>query len=141
MRRIVFRHDSGLTLLELVFAVGVVGVALAFLFGSLVNLSVASNMTQNRAIAATHLATVMEEFKTLDFAQQLAYVPPLFQNLGPSEVVQLEIVLADGSTINLPVDPLTVGVLPNPMLVRCTVNWLGTSNRPLTLDASQFFQR
>ncbi len=133
----------GFTLLELMFAAGVVGLALAFLFGSLVTITMASNLTQNRAIVATHISTVMESLHGAGLQQLLTYTPPTFTALGhgAAEVVQVEAILTDGSVLALPVDPTTVGPLPNPLLVRCRVNWIGAGNRPLTLDASRFFYR
>jgi type II secretory pathway pseudopilin PulG len=132
-----------MTLLELMFAAGIVGMALAFLFGSLVTISLASNLTQNRAIVATHIATVMEELHGAGLQQLLTYTPPVFTGLGlgAAEIVQVEAVMDDGSVLALPVDPATVGPLPNPLLIRCRVNWIGAENRLLALDASQFFYR
>lgn len=131
----------GMTLLELMFAAGVVGLALAFLFGSLVTITMASNLTQNRGIAVSHMATVMEELHGAGLQQLLTYTPPVFTNLGTSEVVQLEAILDSGTVLALPADPATVGPLPNPLLIRCRVSWIGVENRPLTLDASQLFYR
>jgi len=131
----------GMTLLELMFAAGVVGLALAFLFGSLVTISLASNLTQNRGKAATHLATVMEELHGAGLQQLLTYAPPPFTGLGTSELVQLEAILDDGTVITLPVDPAAVGTLPNPLLIRCRVSWIDVENRPMALEASQFFYR
>lgn len=131
----------GMTLLELMFAAGVLGLALAFLFGSLVTIALASNLTQNRGIAATHVATVMEELHGAGLQQLLTYVPPVFTNLGASEVVQLEAILDNGTVITLPVDPATVGPLPNPLLIRCRVSWIDAQNRPMALEASQLFYR
>ncbi len=133
---------GGFTLLELMFAAGIVGLALAFLFGSLITISIASNLTQNRAIAGTHIVRVFEELRGASLQQILTYTPPVIQELGPSasETVRLEALLGAGYVV-LPVDPTTVASAPNPLLLRCTVTWTGAENRPLSLDASQFFYR
>lgn len=135
------RNCRGFTLLELMFAAGIVGLALVFLFGSLVTISLASTLTQNRSVAATHLTTVMEQLHGLGLEQLLTYTPPTFQNLGQTETVQVEAVLDDGGVLTLPVDPSTVGPLPNPLQIRCRVSWIAVENRPLSLEVSRLYYR
>jgi len=136
------KHNSrGFTLLELMFAAGIVGLALVFLFGSLITISLASTLVQNRSVAATHISTVMEELHGLNLQQMLTYTPPAFQNLGLTETVQLEAVQSDGSVLTLPVNPAVVGPLPNPLEIRCRVSWIAAENRPLSLEASRFYYR
>lgn len=137
------RASRGFTLLELMFAAGIVGLALAFLFGSLVTITLASNLTENRSVALTHVERVFEELHGAGLQQLLTYTPPAFTGLGASEVVQLEVLQNNGTVLLTlpPVDPATVGPLPNPLLIRCRVSWVGGENRPLSVNASQLFYR
>ena len=97
--------ESGLTLLELMLAAGVLALALAFLFGSLITMSLASGLTENRASAVTHLASVLEEIRGLSYNEMLAYEPPEFDNLAPTEAITVECFKDDGTSLELPIPP------------------------------------
>ena len=134
--------ESGLTLLELMLAAGVLALALAFLFGSLITISVAGGLAQNRASAVTHLSSVLEEVRGLSYDELLAYEPPEFDNLAPTEAITIECFKDDGTSLQLPVNPDTLtNPLPNPLQVRCTVAWNDPRGHALQMRASQLFYR
>ena len=134
--------ESGLTLLELMFAAGVMALALAFLFGSLITIAVAGGLTENRACAVTHLSSVLEEIRGLGYDELLAYQPPVFNNLAPTETITVECYKGDGTTLQLPVNPDSVtNPLPNPLQVRCTVAWNDPRGHALQQRASQLVYR
>ena len=134
--------ESGLTLLELMMAAGVMALALAFLFGSLITISVAGGLTENRASAVTHLSSVLEEIRGLSYDELLAYQPPAFNNLAPTEAITVECYKEDGSALQLPVNPDSLtNPLPNPLQVRCTVAWNDPRGHALQQRASQLIYR
>jgi len=133
---------EGFTLLELMFAVGILAGTLSLLFGSLLSVSLAGGITEDRAVAVTHLSSVMEELSTLSFDQMMAYAPPVFGNLDDNESITLECLDADGGIIPLPADPATLGVtLPNPLVIQCRVTWTAENNRTLSRMAARAFYR
>jgi type II secretory pathway pseudopilin PulG len=134
--------ESGLTLLELMMASGIMALALAFLFGSLIAISLASGLTENRASAVTHLSSVLEEVRGLSYNELLAYEPPDFHNLAPTEAITVECYKDDGTPLQLPVNPDTLtNPLPNPLQVRCTVAWNDPRGHALQMRASQLVYR
>ncbi len=124
MKPIRWTNESGMTLMELMLASGVMAVSLTFLFGSLLTISAAGDITANRTIAVTHVSTVMEQVRTLTYDELLAYQPPVFVGLGMSETVHVEYYQADGTTVVPPIAPgALANPLPNPLTVKCTVTW------------------
>ena len=84
------KEERGLTLLELLFASGVLAMTLSLLFGSMVNVSLANNATAGRAVAVTHVSSVMEEVRATNSDLLLAYVPPQFEGLGVAEIIEVQ---------------------------------------------------
>lgn len=144
-----FNKESGMTLIELMFAAGVMAVALSMLFGSLINVSAMGKMTESRSTAAADLATVLEQLENLPTTADLvAYQPPDFNTMGPLETVKVEILFSDDTTLELPLDEnaLPMGMtdvldLPNPLLLRCTVSWYSAQGHPMSLRGSRTFYR
>jgi type II secretory pathway pseudopilin PulG len=135
-------NESGMTLLELMFAAGVLGMALTLLFGSLLTISAVGGMAEGRGIAVTHLASVMEQLRALNYNEMLAYQPPGFTALGATEQVKVECFKDDGTTVQLPVAPGSLPTpLPNPARARCTISWYDQRGHALSLNASQLFYR
>jgi type II secretory pathway pseudopilin PulG len=133
-------NESGMTLLELMLAGGVIALALTFVFGSLVTISMAGNLTQDRGVGVTHLATVMEELKGLTYAELLAYRPPTFQGLGPGETVAVDCYQDDDTPLRLPVNPASlVNPLPNPLRVQCTVTWHDERGHNFRITGSELY--
>jgi type II secretory pathway pseudopilin PulG len=131
-------NESGVTLIELMFAVGIMAMALAFIFGSLIDVAKASDLTQSRSVAVTHVATVMEEVQSLGYDALLAYQPPQLRGLGYSETIQVQCIKADGTAIQLPVSAASLTQpLPNPLQVECTVGWRDEKGHSFSLKASR----
>lgn len=135
------RDDSGFTLLELMFAGGIMAMSMSLLFGSLVGLFVTGGLTESQAIAVTHLSSVTEELNTLSFEQVMAYAPPAFGNLGSAEVVEVRCQDAGGEMLTLPVDAVTAANLPNPLTIQVVVTWQDQRGYTFTKTASQQFYR
>jgi len=132
--------ESGMTLLELMLAGGVMTLALTFIFGSLITISVVGDLTEERSVSVTHLASVMEELRGLTHEELLAYRPPTFQGLGPGETVTVDCYQADGATLRLPINPASlVDPLPNPLRVQCTVTWRDERGHSLTITGSELY--
>jgi len=161
-RKVGFNEESGVTLLELMFAAGVLATALSMLFASLIGIAAMGRLTQQREAATTYVSTVMEELQHEDFEGLMLYVPPPFEGHGLRQpTVVVECFDADGAPIEL---PLAVGGegegegegepeggesspevdpddLPNPLEVRTTVIWTNTRGQEFSVSAAALYGR
>ncbi len=146
MRRIAGKRQqsqAGFTLVELLIASGIIGVALAMTMGSLVSVSTAQRTTEADAIAAAHVSSILEEIRAITAIEDLfTYVPPNLRGLGAAEVVTYSCIDTTNTEIAL---PLAAGAarptLPNPAEVRVTVQWMDPEGRVRTEQASTFHRR
>ena len=138
-------EQSGVTLIELMFAAGVLAMALALLFGSLLTISSAGEVTRSRGVAATHLAGIMEELHGLSYGALLEYIPPSLDGAGVEEVLEVECFDASGGALALPVDAETfeslAEPLPNPLRVQSTVTWYDAQGHEFSFSVSQLYHR
>jgi len=135
------KNNSGFTLLELMFAGGIMAMSMSLLFGSLIGLSVTGGLTESQAIAVTHLSSVAEELNTMSFTQLAAYAPPTFGNLGSAETIEVRCQDASGAMLTLPVDAATASNLPNPLTVQVVVTWQDQRGYTFTKTATQQIYR
>lgn len=150
-------NNAGMTLLELTIATGIMTVALAMSFGGVLSMVSVGRLSEEQEIATTHLATVMEELRTCNIEDIIAYEPPYLEGLGEEVYVALEYVNEEGNVVALPaaagsegegegegedgvgaVDPAS---LPNPLELRVEITWLGERGREYSMDASAIFGR
>jgi len=118
------RNNEGMTLLELMFASGILAMALSMLFGSLISISVLSSIAEDRTVAAAQVASMAEEIRTLNFDTLLDYVPPPVDGPGASRVMVIEVFDANGTAIAVPLDASGANpTLPNPLEVKITMVW------------------
>ena len=139
-----FNKESGMTLVELTLAAGILAVALSMLFGSLVTVTAMGRITESRSIAESDLVGVMEELETIkSLSGLLEYEPPVPESLGPLQTLVVEVVQEDGTRIPLPVESGAAGgtpSIPNPAQVECTVSWY-CERRPMSIKATKMFRR
>jgi len=126
--------ESGFTLIEIMFAAGVVAIALSALFGSMINISVMGQVTEARADTSTALGRILEFTRVMDFEELMEYVPPEIEGVGVKNVITLECFDADGATVSLPLvaaegDEVVIPPLPNPLEVRATITWADERGR------------
>lgn len=123
------KRNNGMTLIELMFAAGIVAMALAMLFGSLLSLSLMGQVNKSRMDAIASLNTIMEQVNTLPYEALVTFVPPV-DSCGPgvSRQVSIQFVVpgAEGTDPSLVSIPLPAGYanpIPNPVEVRVTLAW------------------
>lgn len=135
-------RNSGVTLLELMFAAGIMTLALSFLFGSLVTIFLASDVVEDRAISVLQISRIMEEVREVSAGDLLSYEPPVVEGLGDNAAAEVRCLSADGAPITLPVDPSTLAApLPNPTQVQCVLTWTTGRGRILTATVSELQYR
>lgn len=129
------RHsESGMTLLELMFACGVLALALSMIFGSLVSLSIIGQISEERTCANSAVASILEEVRSVSSDELRGYVPPADLVMpGISQTVTVECVIpgatsADGTAgetayVPLPLPTGSEQAFPSPMEIRVTLSW------------------
>ncbi|NIA14951.1 MAG: hypothetical protein GWP08_12820 [Nitrospiraceae bacterium] len=136
------KEERGLTLLELMFASGVLAMTLSLLFGSMMSVSLANDATEGRAVAVTQVSSVMEELRATSSDELLSYVPPQFEGLGTAEMVEVRCYNAGGETLSFPVSTENLTApLPNPLQVECIVRWYDERGRHYSYNVSEWIYR
>jgi len=127
-----YSENGGMSLIEITFAMGILATALSLLFGALLNITVIGRVNEDKAIANTELASVLEEMRGMSLAGVLTYTPEVPAHPGVERVVLLECYNANATAVALPmaleldeqgkpVGPLPD--LPNPLEVKATLLW------------------
>lgn len=138
------KDNEGMTLLEVTFAASVLALALAMLFGSLLNLRVIGQTSADRSVALAQLASVMEEIRGLPLNELMQYTQPEFSGPGTKQAVLIEAFDTDGDPVPMPVKPDALGVLnlpgantfPNPLEIKVTFAWSDTAGRVYSVRAT-----
>ena len=117
------RKKNGFTLVELMFACGVVAMSMGVLFGALVSVGVSGQVSEGKTQATAYMASVLEQVRYTPRETLLAFspsAPP--QDPGYTMAMALEALDANGSPVRLPLADASAGAsLPNPLCVRATV--------------------
>lgn len=133
---------QGFTLIEVMFACGVVAVAFLLLLGAVVNISSLGQISGTRSAASSHISSVIEEISVLNYESLMAYQPPVLPGIGATESVEVAVSLNDGSTATLPVDPDNLDAAPtNPLQIRVTVLWQDKMGRTMRSSATVLKER
>jgi type II secretory pathway pseudopilin PulG len=131
---------AGMTLLEVMIAAGIMATALVLLMGSLGNISATGATAEDRALAASHVSSVLEEIRVMDRESLLFYRAPGFRGLR-GEALAVQYVSTTGTVVNL---PLSVGVLPppmpNPAEIRVTATWQSAAGHPYRYRATTLYR-
>ncbi len=130
------RTNAGVTLLELMFAAGVMALALSMLFGSLIGINMMGEVAEGRSRASTVMSSVLEEVRASDFNTILAFAPTPIQHPGVTIAVQLEAVDDDGNLTGLPLGENVNVTFPNPTEIKATVVWTTPRGRAYSISSS-----
>lgn len=125
--------NAGMSLVEIMFAMGILATTLSLLFGSLISISLIGRLNEEKAVASTALNSTLEELRGMPLKDLLLYVPETPDKPGVERTVLLECYDDDGAAVEIPmeleVDPDS-GVLlealpdlPNPLEVKATILW------------------
>lgn len=144
MKRII-SDTAGMSLMEVTFAMGILATTLSLLFGSLINITVVSRLNEERAIANTELASILEDMRGRPLADVLEYAPEIPGHPGVEQTVLMECYNGDGGAVSLPMalsrdeqGALTGPLpdLPNPLEVKVTLLWTTDSGHVFKAEAT-----
>lgn len=126
-------NNAGMSLVEVMFAMGILATTLSLLFGSLISISIVGQLNEEKAVANTALNSTLEELRGKSLKDLLLYVPESPEKPGVERTVLLECYDGDGVAVELPMDlavDASTGALleplpdlPNPLEVKATLLW------------------
>ncbi|NTW99818.1 MAG: hypothetical protein HGB35_07825 [Geobacteraceae bacterium] len=117
------RKDLGFTLIELMFAAGVLAMGLGMLFGSLISMNLMVQVAEGKTKATAYMSSVLEQVRETPRSTLFTFSPVAApQCPGYAMRVVLDAVNTDGSTVRLPLANAAAGsALPSPLVIRATV--------------------
>jgi len=131
-----------MTLIEIMIAAGIMLVALVMMFGTLMRISDTTSNTQERAIAATQLASLTDDVQAMTIDQLKSYTAPALTGLGAYQTVQVQCVDKNGTLVDLPsTDTNFDSNMPDPLEVRIRVTWRDESGRTFQQQVSTIVRR
>ena len=142
----VLRQNAGMTLLEVTFASGVLAMALSLLFGSLISVTLVARLNEERAIANTHLASVLEKVSRMPLEEMVVYEPPAPTSPGVKRAISLVCFDTKGAPVTLPLagedggDP-EIPELPNPLEVQAILMWSAPNGHVFQSSATTLVAR
>jgi hypothetical protein len=126
------RGCEGMTLIEILFALGVIAVTIVMMLTSLVGMSDLRDLSGQRTTSAVHMDTIIEEVKALDWVDLFAYSLPAFTGLGGNEQVEVGYLDSEGQFVPLPLEEgEPPDSLPNPLEVQIRVRWSDVRGREM----------
>lgn len=130
-------RNEGFSLLELTFASGILAMALSLLFGSLITIMVVARLNEERAIANTHLSSVLEQVRGMSVDELMEIEPPAFDQPGVRRAVSLVCFDVEGNMVELPlIGDAEPPDLPNPLEVKATLLWSNDKGHVFESDAT-----
>ncbi len=124
----VVKPNSGMSLLELTFASGILAMALSLLFGSLISITLVARINEDMAVANIELVNVMESIRTMTLDELKDYEAPPLEKPGTKQAVSLVFYDELGEQVALPLsdddaDKFESPDLPNPLELEATLLW------------------
>jgi type II secretory pathway pseudopilin PulG len=130
------RQLTGMTLVELMFAAGILTVVLSMIFTSVISVGVNREIHTQRLQAESAVNEVLDQISRTDASQILNFQPDVVLLPGNNAVLQIEAVASDGSAIAIPsVNPVS---LPNPVEIRVILSWQTDRGYTITKRASTY---
>jgi len=115
---------AGFSLLELTFASGILAMTLSLLFGSLLTITMVARLSEDQAVANTHLASALERVRGMSLDELMAYEAPELKRPGVRRAISLVCFDVEGKMVELPLTgDEEMPELPNPLEVKATLLW------------------
>lgn len=137
----------GMTLIEVMMAVGVLAFSFSIVYGSLITLYTLGRVNEDRVLAVSAVSSLLEEIQAMDLTALADYSAPKVTMPGVDHWVTAEVVAAPESegdepkTFALPLKETSLSDLPNPAEVRVTLYWEDAEGRLYKFRASTMRSR
>lgn len=124
----VVKSNSGMSLLELTFASGILAMALSLLFGSLISITLVARINEDMAVANIELSNVLETVRTMSLDELKDFEAAPLDEPGVKQAVSLVFYDEFGEQVPLPLsdddaDKFESPELPNPLELEATLLW------------------
>lgn len=135
-------EESGVTLVELAIAAGILTLSLVFLMGGLIEMNQTNEITENQTVVSAQLESVVEEIQGLTYDALLDYQAPNLPGLGIDSSIAVTTFRASGGPVTLPIDTETfTGTLPNPLTIEVRAVWIDAQGRASAARVTTFHRR
>lgn len=134
------KQQLGLTLLELMFAVGLLTFVLSSMFTSVVYLGANREIETERLQAESIANEILDQISRLDRTQLLTFNAPEPEYMvGRNMTIQVVAIGSDGSEISIPVVGNSSSInLPNLVEVQVTITWTTARGYTMTKRVSTY---
>ncbi len=130
------KRQDGMTLLELMFAAGILAFVLSMIFTSVITMGANGEIQAQRLQAESVVNEVLDQISRTDKSQILTFQPDVPNLPGTNANIQIEVIGSTGP-IQLPVNGQNVN-LPDPLEVRVTLTWETTRGYVITKRGSTY---
>lgn len=118
------RSDSGVTLLEISFAMGVLVIAISMMMGSLLSMQRSAKTVKSRSTATAALRSVTEQLRGRTFNSVIETDMSNSTIDGIPFSIAIELEDKSGNLVSVPDDSLDVEDFPNPIQMKVTATWV-----------------
>lgn len=132
------RSNTGLTLIELLFACGIIASTLTVIFTALIGMGMIQKNNASRLEAVDTLSSVLEEINNTAFTEVLGYVAPEFEVPGVARTIEVALLKTDGTPVKIPmiVSDFKTAEWPNIVEVQVTLKWQEQDGRVYQIKGS-----
>ena len=136
----IIRSDAGMTLIEVILAMGIFAMALVMMIGSILSITAMAKVNEQSSEAITQLSGVVEEVQGIALSDLLeGYQIPDPLGLGPSATFELACMDPEGNRIVLPPEgelgEAAVQALDEPVEIEITLQWRNPQGHLMTKRA------
>ncbi|MCX8064904.1 MAG: type II secretion system GspH family protein [Candidatus Hydrogenedentes bacterium] len=131
------KQERGMTLVELMFAAGILAFVLSMVFTSVVGVGMNREIHTEQLLADSIVNELLDQISTMSRDQLLTFRPNINVAPGINPHLSIEVVGSNGNTIALPLTNQNI-TLPNPAEVRVTLRWQTTRGITITKRGSTY---
>ncbi len=130
------KKQQGMTLLELMFAAGILAFVLSMIFTSVIAVGTNREIHTQRLQAESVVNEILDQISRADTTQILNFRPVVQHLPGENPVLRVEAITTSGNPIILP--SASNANLPSPLEVRVTLSWRTTQGYTITKRGSTY---
>lgn len=131
------KQERGMTLVELMFAAGILAFVLSMVFTSVVGVGMNREIHTEQLLAESVVNEILDQISTMDRSQLLTFRPEVNVVPGANPILTIEAIGSNGTPIPLPTNAPNIS-LPNPVEVRVTLTWESSSGITITKRGSTY---
>ncbi len=131
------KQERGMTLVELMFAAGILAFVLSMVFTSVVSVGLNREIHTEQLLADSIVNEILDQISMVGREQLLTFQPEVNVVPGTNARLTIEAVGSDGNSITIPTNGTNIS-LPNPVEVRVTLTWQSARGIMITKRGSTY---